>query len=158
MAALSSGSRASRSGSGQSTRWTESGESGSTETTSPCHSSSAVNGAYGASSRVTVRRQVQRSSAASASLPVPRQNRRRDSRTYQFDRSSTNAASRRAALVAVVVVQVSGDLLDGVGQLGQDPARQVRACPVAGLASSRDRVEPCEMSVEAEEAVGVPGA
>ena len=101
MAAPSSGSAASRAGSGQSARWTESGASGSTDTTSPCHSSSAVNGAYGASSSATVRRQVQRvRKAASASVPVPRQKRRRDSRTYQLDRSSTKVASRRAAPVA----------------------------------------------------------
>jgi hypothetical protein len=53
-----------------------------------------VNGMNGASSVVTWVRQVCSVDRAAAS---PSQNRRREVRTYQFDRSSTNAASRRPA-------------------------------------------------------------
>ena len=55
---------------------------------------SVTNGVNGASSRVSTSRHSYSVASAAGS---PSQNRRRDRRTYQLDRSSTNSASRRPA-------------------------------------------------------------
>ena len=101
MAALSSGSRASWSGSGQSTRWTESGEPVDGD-------DQPLPQLLGRERRVRGQQQGHRAQAGPQGpegvrrrrCPCPSRTAAGDSRTYQFDRSSTNVASRRAALVA----------------------------------------------------------
>ena len=56
-----------------------------------------MNGVSGASSFDTVERGTSRSVAKAAASPS--QKRRRERRTYQFERSSTNAAIARPAVV-----------------------------------------------------------
>ncbi len=74
--------------SGQSDRCTEAGAPGTAATTRSCQTRSEMNGASGAISRVTTSRVSCRVWSAPGS---PSQNRRRDRRTYQLDRSSTNS-------------------------------------------------------------------
>ena len=79
---------------GHSARCTEAGASGTTVTTRSCHTRSVTKGTSGAISR-------QSTSMVSCSVHrapgSPLQNRRRERRTYQFDRSSTKPASRLPA-------------------------------------------------------------
>ncbi len=86
----SSGSIAVRSASGHEDRWTDSGAPGVTGTTRSCQTRSVMNGVSGAISLVTVSTTSCRVRSAALS---PCQKRRRERRTYQLDRSSTNADS-----------------------------------------------------------------
>src|SRR5215207_5103017 len=79
---------ADRSASGQDERWTDSEAPGVTGTTRSCHTRSVMNGVSGAISFVTVSTTSCRVRSAALS---PCQKLRRDRRTYQLDRSSTNA-------------------------------------------------------------------
>ena len=110
----------------------------------------------GAVSWATVTRhshRVRTAALVSASSP-DLQKRLRERRTYQFDRSSTNASSRRPPVVAS---SASSDLVTHVhrvGELGQDPAVE------HGSVLNGDRVcagiEPFERCVRHPERIGVP--
>ena len=80
-----------RTGRGQSARCTDSGPSAANRS---CHTRSVMNGVNGAMASVSSRRHSCRVLQRSGS---PSQNRRRERRTYQLDRSSMNAASSRPA-------------------------------------------------------------
>ena len=88
----SAGSISASSASGQAARCTDSRRvRGRPATTRSCQTRSVMNGVSGAISRVTVSQRPRAGCASAAGSP--RQNRRRQRRTYQLDRSSTNAAS-----------------------------------------------------------------
>ena len=91
MDATSSGSEASASTVGHEARCTDSGAPGTAATTRSCHTRSVMNGAIGAMRRVTVSMVSWRVHRAEGS---PSQKRRRERRTYQLERSSTNSDRR----------------------------------------------------------------
>ena len=84
---------ASSAAAGQPARNTEAGASGQTLTTSVCQRCSARNGVTGAMVRRPCTRQIHRVRRAASS---PFQNRRRERRMYQFERSSTNPSKARS--------------------------------------------------------------
>src|SRR5579862_4060772 len=112
-----------------------------------------MNGVIGAISRVSVSSAVYRvaNAAAPSGVAGPSQNRRRDRRTYQLDRSSMNAPSRRpaptvsnssSAAVTSVVSWVSSlstqrsrtGLAAGGGALASDDGSQAAFWAAAALA------------------------
>ena len=91
-----------------------------------------MNGVNGASSCVTVTRQVRSVANAAGS---PSQKRRRERRTYQLERSSTKACDGVAGAGGVVVLQPLGDRLDG-GREAADSAQRSRSLAGATSAGS----------------------
>ena len=101
---------------GQTARWTLGGAAGSWAATRFPYSSSATNGQNGAISSAkrdrhscSVAKAARWSASATASPWRPPQKRARETRTYQFDRSSTNVSSRRPAPVASYASRRCGD-------------------------------------------------
>ena len=80
---------------GQLVKCTESAADGSVGRTSSCQTCSVINGTRGASSFVSVTKHSCKVPRAAVS---PSQKRRRERRTYQFDRSSIKRASARPAI------------------------------------------------------------
>ena len=89
-----------------------------------CQTRSVMNGVSGAISRVTTYRHSCRVASAAGS---PSQKRRRERRTYQLDRSSTYAASRRPGALGVEALQRLGDRRGEPVRLARAPSGRAPA-------------------------------
>ena len=115
------------------------------------NSSSATNGHTGASSRARVVRHSCRTACASPSAAFQKRGRLR--RTYQLERSSTNAVERLRRPQRVEVLERLGGLADGAVQSRPHPA--VHHVRRRGT-QRRRRVPAVEVRVGREEGVRVP--
>ncbi len=150
--ATSASSRASSSTVGHSARCTESAASASPGATARAHTSSVTNGVNGAISRV---RPSSTSCSVARAAGSPSQKRRRERRTYQFERSSTNWAISRPAVWVSKSSSAAVTPVGHGGELGQRPAVQQR--PVgARRRRTRGRIPAVGLRVQGEEARRVP--
>ena len=86
----------------------------------------------------------------------PSQKRRRERRTYQLDRSSTNAAISRPGRLGVEVLQRRGDAVGDRGAARPAPSGPAAGARRAAGAGVGRRVPAVGLGVQGEEARGVP--
>ena len=120
--------------------------------TTSCQTRSVTNGTIGASSRVSTSRH---SCSVASAAGSPSQKRRRDRRTYQFDRSSTKSASRGPARCVSKPSSAASTSRTSRLQLGQQPPVEHRPVRRLGVRLASG-VQPLVRRVERLERRRVP--